>query len=499
MIIGIDFGTTSTVAARIDGDECRFVKDETGEWYIPSMVAMRPDGSVLVGNAARRSAVIHAAHTVSSIKWQLGQTASANWGDFKTYPQEISALILGYVRLQAERCFGEAISGAVLAVPAHFDINQRWATMQAAEIAGIRVLRLVNEATAAAMAYGKRTPYQSQNIAVFDFGGGTFDVSILDIGEGVFVVLATGGDTQLGGDDLDQRLIDHVAEEFRKEHAIDLRQDQMALRRLKEAAERAKCELSTVAETEINLPFITTDSAGPKHIQMKLNRAKLEELTRNLVERLRRPCEWALEDARCKKGAGFKIDEVVLVGGQTRMPVVQSMVKEVFGKEPNKSVHPEQAVAVGAAYLAQVLASERRDTLLLDVIPRSLSVGLKDDVPNVLIPRNTTIPTRQQAKYTTSRDGQDAVTLTVYEGDQTKASANTFVGQVMLTGLAPAPAGVPVIGVAFEVDAAGTLSVSATDEGTGKSVKAEMTAPYRLNAAQMQVLSRKVRAALVDT
>jgi len=480
-VLGIDLGTTNSVVAIMEGGEPTVLENAEGSRLTPSVVAVNPKSNErLVGQVARRQAITNPENTIYSIKRFMGRkyddvevqravkvvpykVSKATNGDLrvamagKDYsPPEVSAMILQKLKADAEAKLGEKITQAVITVPAYFNDSQRQATKDAGRIAGLEVLRIINEPTAASLAYGLDKQGKDEMIAVYDLGGGTFDISILSVGEGVFEVKATNGDTFLGGDDFDQRIIDWIVDEFRKDQGIDLRQDRMALQRLKEAAEKAKIELSTTQSTEINLPFITADASGPKHLSLNLTRSKLEQLVGDLVERTKGPVVQALKDA----GISAKdIDEVVLVGGQTRMPAVQEMVKQVFGKEPHKGVNPDEVVAIGAAIQAGVLKGEVKDILLLDVTPLTLGVETYGGVMTAMIPRNTTIPTSKTETYTTAADGQTSVEVHVLQGERPMATENKSLGRFILDGILPAPRGVPQIEVTFDIDANGILNV----------------------------------------
>jgi len=511
-VIGIDLGTTNSVVAVMEGGTPTVIANQEGSRLTPSVVAFTKDGEILVGQVAKRQAITNPENTIFSIKRFMGRrydevleeikrvpykVVKAPNGDVrvevrgKQYaPPEISAMILRKLKEAAEAYLGEKVTQAVITVPAYFNDSQRQATKDAGRIAGLEVLRIINEPTAASLAYGLDKK-KDQTIAVYDLGGGTFDISILEIGEGVFEVKATNGDTHLGGDDFDQRIIDWIAEEFRKEHGIDLRKDRMALQRLKEAAEKAKCELSTTLQTEINLPFITADASGPKHLVMTLTRAKLEALVADLIERTIGPCRQAMQDA----GVTPKdIDEVVLVGGQTRMPKVQEVVRQLFGKEPCKGVNPDEVVAVGAAIQAAVLAGEVKDLLLLDVTPLSLGIETLGGVMTVLIPRNTTIPTRKSEIFTTAADNQTSVEVHVLQGERPMARDNRTLGRFHLVGIPPAPRGVPQIEVTFDIDANGILNVSARDLATGKQQAITITASSGLTKEEIERMVREAEA-----
>ncbi|MFO7742147.1 MAG: molecular chaperone DnaK [Anaerolineae bacterium] len=494
-IIGIDLGTTNSVCAVMMGGEPTIIPSAEGGRLFPSVVAVNPKtGERMVGQVAKRQAVVNPDNTIFSIKRFMGRkfgdaqvrkalelvpykVSEAPNGDVRVWmggeeysPPEISAMILQKIRADAEAFLGEEVTQAVITVPAYFNDSQRQATKDAGRIAGLDVQRIINEPTASSLAYGLDKE-KDETIAVFDLGGGTFDVSILDVGDGVFEVRSTSGDTFLGGDDWDQRVIDWIADEFRKDEGIDLRRDRQALQRLKEAAEKAKVELSTVMEAEINLPFITADATGPKHLQMKLTRAKLEQLTEDLIEATLGPCKQALSDASLSPS---DIDEVILVGGQTRMPAIQQLVADFFAREPHKGVNPDEVVALGAAIQAGVLGGEVKDILLLDVTPLTLSIETLGGVATALIERNTTIPTRKSQIFSTASDGQTQVEIHVLQGERAMAADNKSLGKFILDGIPPAPRGVPQIEVTFDIDANGILHVSAEDKATAREQSMEI-------------------------
>ena len=514
--VGIDLGTTFSEVAVMQGGEPVVISSAEGSHLFPSIVAISKTGERLVGQIAKRQAIVNPENTIYSIKRFMGR----KWGEpigrelpveedarRKTYkvtrgpnnevrvlmggkeysPPEISAMILQKLKTDAEAFLGEKVTDAVITVPAYFNDAQRQATKDAGTIAGLNVLRIINEPTAAALAYGLDKK-KNEIIAVYDLGGGTFDISVLDIGEGTFQVKSTAGDTHLGGDDFDQRIIDWLCDEFKRDQGIDLRQDRMALQRLKEAAEKAKIELSTVLQTDVNLPFITADASGPKHLNISLSRAKLEQLVMDLVEKTLEPCKQAVDDAG-KTTA--QIDEVILVGGQTRMPLVQQKVKQFFGKEPNKSVNPDEVVAIGAAIQAGVLKGEVKEVLLLDVTPLTLGIETLGGVMTPLISRNTTIPTSKSQIFSTATDSQPSVEIHVLQGERQMANDNRTLGRFMLDGILPAPRGMPQVEVTFDIDANGILSVKALDKGTGKEQKITITVSSGLSKEEIEKMRKE--------
>lgn len=517
-VIGIDLGTTNSCVAIMEGGEPVVIANAEGSRTTPSMVAFTDSGERPVGQQAKRQAVTNPENTLFSIKRLIGRKFDTDavrrdiaispfkivkadngdaWVDVrgKQYsPPEISAMVLQKMKKTAEDYLGETVTDAVITVPAYFDDSQRQATKDAGKIAGLNVLRIINEPTAAALAYGLDKK-KDEKIAVFDLGGGTFDISILELGEGVFEVKSTNGDTFLGGEDFDQKVIDWIADEFKKDQGIDLRSDKMALQRLKEAAEKAKCELSTSMETDINLPFITADATGPKHLTLKLSRAKLESLCAELIDKLEGPCRTALKDAGLSPS---EIDEVILVGGMTRMPIVQKKVQDIFGKVPNRGVNPDEVVAIGAAIQGGVLRGDVKDVLLLDVTPLSLGIETLGGVMTKLIDKNTTIPCRKSQVFSTAADSQPAVTIHVLQGEREMAGDNKTLGNFELTGIPPAPRGVPQIEVTFDIDANGIVHVSAKDLGTGKEQSIRITASSGLSKEEIDKMVRDAEAHAAD-
>lgn len=512
--VGIDLGTTFSLAAVIEGGDPKIIPNTEGENLTPSVVAIDKKGERLVGLLAKRQAVTNPDNTIFSIKRLMGRKyrdtevqfdmkrlpykiVEASNGDAKVImggkeysPPEISAMILQKLKLDAEAYLGEKVTDAVITVPAYFNDSQRQATKDAGQIAGLNVIRIVNEPTASALAYGLDKK-NDETIAVYDLGGGTFDVSILELGEGTFQVKSTNGDTHLGGDDIDQKIMDWLCDEFKKEAGIDLRQDRMALQRLKDAAEKAKRELSTVGQTDINLPFVTADASGPKHLNITLTRAKLEQLAIDLLERSMEPCRKALVDAGLTTA---KISDVILVGGQTRMPKVQDMVRQFFGREPVKGINPDEAVALGAAIQAGVLKGDVKDVLLLDVTPLTLGIETLGGVSTPLITRNTTIPTSKSQIFSTAADNQPSVEIHVLQGERSMAADNRTLGRFMLDGILPAPRGIPQVEVTFDIDANGILNVRAQDKGTGKEQKITITASSGLNKSEVEKMAREAEA-----
>jgi molecular chaperone DnaK len=511
-IIGIDLGTTNSVVAIMEGGEPKVIINEEGSRLTPSVVAFTKEGEVLVGQVAKRQAIINPENTIYSIKRFMGRRWDEVQDELKLVPykvvrgtndavrvvvrdkeytpQQISAFILQKLKKAAENYLGESVSEAVITVPAYFNDSQRQATKEAGEIAGLNVRRIINEPTASALAYGLDKK-KDEVVSVYDFGGGTFDISILEVADKVVEVKATAGDTHLGGDDLDQRVIDWLVAEFRKDQGIDLSQDKMAMQRLKEAAEKAKIELSSTLETEINLPFITADASGPKHLSMKLTRGRFEQMAADLIDRTKSPCLQALKDSGLTPE---QIDEAVLVGGSTRVPKVQELVKQLFNREPHKGVNPDEVVALGAAVQAGVLAGDVKDILLLDVTPLSLGIETLGGVMTTLIARNTTIPTRKSEVFTTAADGQTSVEIHVMQGERPMARDNRTLGRFHLVGIPPAPRGVPQVEVTFDIDANGILHVSARDQGTGKEQAITITASTGLTKDEIDRMVKESEA-----
>ncbi|HWR67319.1 MAG TPA: molecular chaperone DnaK [Bellilinea sp.] len=517
-IIGIDLGTTNSVVAVMEGGTPTVITTAEGSRILPSVVAFNRNGERLVGQTAKRQAVINSENTVYSIKRFMGrhydeveaerkmapfQVVKGAAGDARVKiainnreytPQEISAMILGKLKTDAEAYLGEPVTQAVITVPAYFNDSQRQATKDAGKIAGLEVLRIINEPTASALAYGLDKK-KNEKILVFDLGGGTFDVSVLEVGDGVFEVKSTSGDTHLGGDDWDQRIVNWAVESFQKEHGMDLTKDRQALQRLREAAEKAKIELTSIMETEINLPYITADASGPKHLQLRLTRAHLEQLTHDLLERTRQPFETALKDAGLSAN---QIDEIVLVGGATRMPMVQELVRQLTNKEPNKSVNPDEVVAVGAAIQAGVLGGEVKDVLLLDVTPLTLGVETQGSIMTPILERNTTIPAKRSQVFSTADDNQSAVDIHVLQGERTAAADNISLGRFRLDGIPAAPRGTPQVEVTFDMDANGILNVTARDKATGREQKVTITASTNLSQSDIERMVTEAKAHEVD-
>ncbi|MDD2430883.1 MAG: molecular chaperone DnaK [Firmicutes bacterium] len=490
-IIGIDLGTTNSVVAVIEGGEPTVISNTEGNRTTPSVVAFKEDGEMLVGELAKRQAVVNPDRTVSSIKRNMGSDHKVKIGSKNYTPQQISAFILSKLKKDAEDYLGETVTQAVITVPAYFKDAQRQATKDAGRIAGLEVLRIINEPTAAAMAYGLDKLEQNETILVYDLGGGTFDVSILEIGDGVFEVKATSGNTKLGGDDFDNRITDFLVKEFKSKEGLDLSKDKQAMQRLKEAAENAKKELSNVVSTNINLPYVTLTSDGPKHLDITLSRAKFDELTKDLVEATIKPTKIAMEDAGLKPA---DIDKILLVGGSTRIPAVQDAIKKYFGKEPHKGINPDECVSIGAAIQAGVLGGEVHDIVLLDVTPLSLGIEVEGGLFNKIIDRNTTIPTKNSRIYTTATDNQSAVTVNVLQGERTLAKDNISLGTFNLEGIPPARRGVPQIEVTFDIDANGIVNVTAKDKATNRENRITVTGSKTLSEAEIERMIKEAEA-----
>lgn len=494
-VVGIDLGTTNSVIAWMKPDgSVEVIPNAEGSRTTPSIVSFTKSGEILVGEPAKRQLILNSDRTIKSIKRKMGSDYKVRIDDKEYTPQEISAYILKKLKKDAEEYLGGEIKKAVITCPAYFNDAQRQATKEAGIIAGLEVLRIINEPTAAALAYGLDKMEGERKVLVYDLGGGTFDVSILEIGGGVIQVIATSGNNHLGGDDFDQRIIDYLAEEFKKQYGIDLRNDKQALQRLRDAAEKAKIELSSKLETDISLPYITATAEGPLHLEMKLTRAMFESLTRDLVEKTREPIERALNDAKLKPQ---DIDEIILVGGMTRVPMVQKFIKDIFGKDPNKNVNPDEAVAIGAAIQAAILGgtegAKDKDVVLVDVTPLTLGVEVKGGLLEPIIPRNTTIPVKKSKIFTTAEDGQTSVEVRVYQGERAMARDNIFLGSFQLVGIPPAPRGVPQIEVTFDIDSDGIVHVSARDLGTGKEQSMVVTGRHQLNSEDIERMIKEAQ------
>lgn len=494
-VVGIDLGTTNSVIAWMKPDgSVEVIPNAEGSRTTPSIVSFTKSGEILVGEPAKRQLILNSDRTIKSIKRKMGSDYKVRIDDKEYTPQEISAYILKKLKKDAEEYLGGEIKKAVITCPAYFNDAQRQATKEAGIIAGLEVLRIINEPTAAALAYGLDKMEGERKVLVYDLGGGTFDVSILEIGGGVIQVIATSGNNHLGGDDFDQRIIDYLAEEFKKQYGIDLRNDKQALQRLRDAAEKAKIELSSKLETDISLPYITATAEGALHLEMKLTRAMFESLTRDLVEKTREPIERALNDAKLKPQ---DIDEIILVGGMTRVPMVQKFIKDIFGKDPNKNVNPDEAVAIGAAIQAAILGgtegAKDKDVVLVDVTPLTLGVEVKGGLLEPIIPRNTTIPVKKSKIFTTAEDGQTSVEVRVYQGERAMARDNIFLGSFQLVGIPPAPRGVPQIEVTFDIDSDGIVHVSAKDLGTGKEQSMVVTGRHQLNSEDIERMIREAQ------
>jgi len=494
-IIGIDLGTSNSAAAVLEGGKGKIIPSAEGNTIygkaFPSYVAFSKDGKVLVGEPARRQAVTNPNKTITKAKRKMGTNHKYKIDSKEYTPQQISAFILQKIKRDAESFLGDKVEKAVITVPAYFDDNQRQATKDAGAIAGLEVIRIINEPTAAALAYGLDKQNKDAKILVFDLGGGTLDVTIMELGSGVFEVKSTSGDTELGGTDMDEVILNYIIEEFKKEQGVDLKKDSMAMQRVRETAEKAKIELSTVLETDINLPYITADQSGPKHLSMKINRAKLEELIKPIIERCEKPITQALADAKI---TAAELNKVILVGGPTRMPIVQNFVKKITGLEPERGVDPMECVAIGASVQAGVLAGEVKDVLLLDVTPLSLGIETLGGVSTKIIDRNTTIPTKKSQVFSTAADNQPTVDINIIQGERPLAKDNKSLGRFQLTGILPAPRGVPQIEVSFDIDANGIVHVTAKDKGTGKETSIKIVASQKLNEAEIEKMKKEAES-----